>query len=248
MKVEDLLILSEDEKKLIADNIQKRLRGEVFSCNYRLKYKTKNRNEPRWANCFITTVFYNGEWVALGIISDVTELELEMTSYKYISETDKLTGIYNRRAFDNKFTEYFNTSVRYDRPLSLVMFDIDNFKNINDSLGHSVGDTVLQELSSIVQAGLRTTDILVRYGGEEFMIIVPETMLDKTVEFAERLRLKIESFNFNTGKNITCSFGVASRIQDDTLQKMIYRADVALYKAKGSGKNRVESIIDTIYL
>ena len=164
---------------------------------------------------------------------------VEREAYKELSEIDALTAIGNRRAFDSKLTEILGSANRYNRPLSLIMFDIDKFKNINDTYGHEAGDFILKGLSSLVKQNLRTTDFFARFGGEEFMIIAPETPLSTAKELAERLRLKIAEYDFNIGQQVTISFGITQRIKDDTNQSIIFRVDNALYDAKGSGRNKV---------
>jgi diguanylate cyclase (GGDEF)-like protein len=208
----------------------------------------KNGNAAIYLDLFRTVVNYNNEQTGLAIFTDVTDivlkeqlLMLENETFKELSEVDVLTGIYNRRAFDNKLAEFLDIASRYGRHLSLIMFDIDKFKEINDTYGHEAGDSVLRELSKTVKTGLRKTDFFARYGGEEFMIISPETDISTAKELAERLREQIEIHDFKIEKNITCSFGVTefNRNNKNDYQSIVSRADTALYEAKRNGRNKV---------
>jgi diguanylate cyclase (GGDEF)-like protein len=183
----------------------------------------------------------------LVVISDMTEriayenaLKKSEENYKMLSEFDVLTGIYNRRAYEKKLSGAINIAQRYKRPLSLIMFDIDDFKNINDILGHAAGDSVLKEIASAIKEGLRATDFFARIGGEEFIIICPETTLEMAANLAERFRAKIENYNFTIGNKITLSFGVIAFQEGSTKENLEHFVDLALYDAKSKGKNRVE--------
>jgi diguanylate cyclase (GGDEF)-like protein len=173
--------------------------------------------------------------------TDITPLEREREHLLYRANTDSLTGIFNRF----KLTEYINAEfVRYQRykmPVCLIMFDIDFFKQVNDTLGHAVGDNVLMELATIVSRNVRDTDSLGRWGGEEFMILAPLTTLADALELAERLRGTIASSSFPGVDGLTCSFGVAALNAEDTVNSLLGRVDHALYKSKNNGRNRVES-------
>ena len=157
----------------------------------------------------------------------------------HLAETDPLTKIYNRLKFDNIFASEIMRVQRYETPLSLIIFDIDDFKQINDTYGHNVGDNVLIELTRVVSNNIRTTDIFARWGGEEFVILTPNTDMDHAKELAERLRVAIEDSIFKEASTVTCSFGVAEFRENDTTDTLSKRADDALYEAKKSGKNRV---------
>lgn len=159
---------------------------------------------------------------------------------KKISETDILTGIANRRAFVEKIKDVVKTSSKLGNPLSVILFDIDNFKKVNDIYGHDVGDYVLKEISKIISGQLRKTDFFARWGGEEFMIILENTDLKEAAQIAERLRRTIEVYEFEKVGNITISLGVAELKRDEDIDAFLKRLDELLYKAKRKGKNRVE--------
>jgi len=170
---------------------------------------------------------------------------LEYISYiKGLAIRDPLTGLYNRRYFDEIFHYEYIRAKRYNFPLSFIMIDIDHFKLINDTFGHLIGDKVLQEVARLIKGSIRQADIGVRFGGEEFAIILPNTSLDKAIEIAERLRRRIEDHEISLNKekklSITVSEGVSS-LREDTLseEQIIEEADKALLKAKMAGRNRI---------
>jgi two-component system cell cycle response regulator len=155
--------------------------------------------------------------------------------------TDKLTGLYNRRYFDHFLDFELKRSSRQKASLALLMMDIDNFKQINDTLGHLFGDKILNKLGDIIKSIIRETDLAARYGGEEFAIVMSNTGLEEAVEIAERMRKAISACNFDIKKlPTTVSIGVALYPSDSTsLQDLVSNADRALYRAKHKGKNRV---------
>jgi diguanylate cyclase (GGDEF)-like protein len=173
--------------------------------------------------------------------TDITALERERVQLLYRATTDSLTGIFNR----SKLTEYILAEHarfrRYNVPMSLIMFDIDHFKAINDTLGHAVGDQVLSALAAVVLQSIRDTDLLGRWGGEEFMILAPLTTQEDAREFSERLRETIAASPMPGVPQLTCSFGVAEIRKGESLDSLFKRVDIALYKAKNNGRNRVEA-------
>lgn len=158
-----------------------------------------------------------------------------------ISITDNLTGLYNRHKLNAILKREFHRAERINYPFGIVILDVDLFKNINDTYGHNVGDLVLKEISLLLKRNIRVSDTLGRWGGEEFLIIVPEGNRYKGQLLAKKLREKIEKYSFTTVKNITASFGVAKYKKGDSIDTLIKRADDALYKAKENGRNRVEN-------
>lgn len=162
---------------------------------------------------------------------------------RHMSVTDALTGLYNRRHFEDNLEREFLRAVRYDNNLSFAMIDIDFFKQVNDTYGHSAGDYVLKEVAYIISQTFRKTDMVFRYGGEEFAIIITETPLSKAIVPLERLRKTVEENNFvfnNQKIDVTVSIG-ASEVnrQTNTVHQLFDIADAALYKAKESGRNKV---------
>lgn len=180
------------------------------------------------------------EFIYIG--HDVTEL-VDLTKWlKELSSTDSLTRIYNRMAFNELLQTELNRAKRYKTGLSLIMFDIDHFKKINDTYGHLTGDSVLKEMVTLVKQKIRNVDIFARWGGEEFMILAPETSTEASYELAERLCAAVAEFSFAEAGNVTASFGVAPLMDgNDDADILIKRADNALYRAKETGRNRVEA-------
>jgi len=174
------------------------------------------------------------------------QLEMKIREVERLSVTDQLTGLFNRRRFLDVFVAEMDRMVRYNNAFSLIMFDIDHFKQVNDTYGHDVGDFVLQELSREVGNRLRSSDTFARWGGEEFMILAPETGESKALELAEILRKFVESHDFSPVPLLTCSFGIVVSSDENlkTIQELTKAVDEALYEAKHTGRNRVVSFSD----
>ncbi|KAA0698392.1 PleD family two-component system response regulator [Neorhizobium sp. P12A] len=162
-----------------------------------------------------------------------------------LAVTDALTGLSNRRYLDNSLKMIFNRSMARGRPLSVLITDIDRFKQVNDVYGHDAGDEVLREFAARIRATVRGADLACRYGGEEFVVVMPDTSADVAATIAERLRAAIESRPFmlkNSGLslNVTASFGISARVNGiETPDHLVKQADRALYEAKNTGRNRV---------
>jgi diguanylate cyclase (GGDEF)-like protein len=199
-----------------------------------------SKNELQFANEKLATV--NGELqIRNAKISEVnSELKELNELLKQQATTDKLTGVSNRRRFDEAFNAELVRSKRFSTPLSLIMFDIDLFKTINDTYGHPVGDDILCELSALVQKYVRVHDTFARWGGEEFMLMMVNADMDHACLFAEKLRREIENHSFRTVDHLTCSFGVAQLMYNETAERLCLRVDEAMYAAKLSGRNNVK--------
>jgi diguanylate cyclase (GGDEF)-like protein len=159
-----------------------------------------------------------------------------------LSTIDTLTGAYNRRKFDDVLEIEIQRAARYRLPLSAILFDVDHFKRINDELGHHTGDEVLRELADFVKRHIRGSDYLIRYGGEEFLVLCPVTGRGPATDLAEKLRLGIEAHAFARAEHITISAGVATLREGDTHDTLLKRADDGLYEAKEHGRNRTASL------
>jgi diguanylate cyclase (GGDEF)-like protein len=181
----------------------------------------------------LTITYYKINYSAR--INYINEIEL-----KILSETDHLTGIYNRAKFENELIRWMKHKDRYEVDLSLIMMDFDFFKMVNDRYGHLAGDKVLKDGINIVENMLRSTDIFARFGGEEFIILLPETECEKAAILAERIRKALEDHDFHTGEMVTCSFGVVEINKGESIKDAVNRADELLYAAKRNGRNRVE--------
>jgi len=208
-------------------------KGETWSG--RLKNLKKNQ-EPYWVDAYIEPIFKSGSIIGYHAVrKNITNEKL----YEKLAHTDPLTGLYNRTYMESFANLLIDESKRYDFLFSLIIFDLDDFKNVNDTFGHQAGDYVLKKVAEIATVLIRTSDRVGRWGGEEFLILLPQTSYTQAKELAEQLRIGFSIFHFDGVGSKTASFGVASLEADDTLFSLIAKADRALYKAKGSGKNRV---------
>ncbi|GAB6078780.1 diguanylate cyclase [Hydrogenobaculum acidophilum] len=237
---EDFLILDDDKKELIKSYLKKMTADE--SGLFTISDITMKKDENVVLKLTMNRVNQNHETLILCILQDITEESKIIKYFEELSTKDALTGVCNRRCLEEKLEEYMTLAKRYDRPLSITMFDIDFFKHINDSYGHDIGDKALKVIANIVSSNIRATDILARYGGEEFVIIAPETTLEDAKALAEKLRQEIERFSFEEDFSITCSFGVISLQKDDTKETLLKRVDDALYQAKRTGRNKVVAL------
>ena len=197
--------------------------------------------------CFSLLLFRERRKLANDLVERTRELAESEARYKNLSIEDSLTGLYNRRHFDEVLNVEWNRAMRNNHPLSLLIIDLDFFKSYNDNYGHLEGDKVLKAISDQLKQTLkRSTDFIARYGGEEFCIILPETSAEKALKVGKMINeainsLEIEHNYSDVSKYITVSIGVASKVpdQDSSAMKLLELADQALYEAKESGRNRV---------
>lgn len=164
----------------------------------------------------------------------MTRFDIQM---EILASTDPLTGTANRRAFDRYLNDFLNRSKRHHSPVSLIVFDIDHFKSINDQSGHQEGDRILKTVSSIVQNAIRPTDVLTRWGGDEFAILIENTCAEAQL-LSVRLQKAIDGSESKTIP-ITISIGIAQYQEDETPESLMRRADLALYRSKEDGRNRI---------
>lgn len=169
-----------------------------------------------------------------------TKLKVALDHLRELATIDHLTGLYNRSYFDIRVLNEISRAKRYTAPLSMIIFDLDYFKGINDTYGHDVGDQVLKRAAMITSENIREADVLARWGGEEFVILVPQTNLEGAAHLAEKLRHELENNKVENFGSVTGSFGVAEYQIGETFQSWYKRVDKALYKAKEAGRNRVE--------
>jgi diguanylate cyclase (GGDEF)-like protein/hemerythrin-like metal-binding protein len=183
------------------------------------------------------------EDAVLWVASNITDRHLLQEKLRSLSETDSLTGLWNRRYFEKASTHERERALRYNHRVSLMIYDIDNFKMINDSRGHKTGDDILRELSSLISGSIRESDILTRWGGEEFALLMPGIGLDSAIQVAEKLRRLSEEHLFGPGIRVTISAGVAEwYLKNECVDHLISRTDEALYLAKHRGRNRIETV------
>ena len=188
-----------------------------------------------WFNMYIEPIINAGNKIGYRAISE------DITDKKRIEElsiTDKLTGLYNRMKLDEIMQIKIEGFKRYKMSFSIIILDIDDFKKVNDTFGHDIGDKVLKTIAFIMQKNLRVSDIVGRWGGEEFLILCENTNITQAQIVAENLRKIIEKTNFDIVKNKTVSLGVSEFTESDNAHTIFKRVDDALYKAKNSGKNK----------
>lgn len=167
-------------------------------------------------------------------------IEEKARMFQVMANTDALTGLNNRKFVDSLLRHEAIRANRTNMPLSLIIMDIDHFKRINDTFGHQTGDLVLKRVAKVLKNTIRSIDCVGRWGGEEFLLVCPETSVSAAVELAERIRKQIESLHFEKGLAVTISSGVTGLKQGERTERTIARADEQLYQAKHNGRNRVE--------
>ncbi|ACN15321.1 signal transduction family protein (GGDEF domain protein) [Desulforapulum autotrophicum HRM2] len=177
------------------------------------------------------------------VMERTRELEKKNRELEQIAIIDQLTGLFNRRKLDEMLSRELIRSRRYGNSFGLIMVDIDFFKTVNDTHGHQIGDQVLQRFADQLKQGVREVDVLGRWGGEEFLIICPETIKDYLILLAEKLRIAVQSIAVPGVGEKTASFGVTVYEKGDNLDTLVDKVDKALYLAKEKGRNRVESMV-----
>lgn len=214
-------------------NGENRLSEQGYLCMCRFNTHSEDSEELR---------VYKASLLRAVLSANLTNANLYQNYKKAFkdSETDPLTKLGTRRMLDRVLKTEFERNVRYRNPFAIAIIDLDNFKQINDTKGHAVGDVILQMVADVIHKGIRTTDTAARYGGDEFVLLMPETTIDEAVVLLERLRRQTENISYN-GTKITISCGLTERTNstDKSIEKLLKQADVALYQAKRSGRNRV---------
>ena len=189
-----------------------------------------------------TAMWLLGLLMLLASWAEMSQLQMLLRLYRQATR-DPLTGLFNRRALMGRLAEEMERSERYKRKLTVLLFDLDRFKRVNDTLGHLAGDAVLRHFATVVEAALRRTDLVGRYGGEEFLAVLPETDSDRGREVAERIRGGCHERPAHgpdgTVIQFTTSIGVATLLPGEDAEALLTRVDQSLYKAKESGRDRV---------
>jgi diguanylate cyclase (GGDEF)-like protein/PAS domain S-box-containing protein len=205
-----------------------------------LKAKHKDGHEIN-VELSLSAVKIKDVWHAVGIVRDISERKkFEELLYRQ-SITDPLTNIYNRRFFMQMLEQEMERTRRYGKSFSVIMFDLDHFKSVNDRFGHAAGDMVLKSVADMIKGRIRKTDYFARWGGEEFIILLPETSVEDAAGLAEELREQLSSMTLPEVGRVTASFGVAGYRTSDTIDTILMRADSMLYEAKAAGRNCVKS-------
>lgn len=238
--------LHPDDYKIVMDNMRRHLKGEthVYDVEYRILSKS---GEYHWFydRGVVTKRTSNGQPLLLsGIVFDITErkqhehrLIAEKETLRNQSITDEMTQALNYRGIIDHLKQTLQ-SMDYRERLSILMLDIDDFKVINDTYGHLIGDVILKDLVKVIQTQLRHTDVVGRYGGEEFLVVFKETTLVEAMQIAERIRTAVAQHIFAEGLRITISGGVYE-YPGSSLYDFIHQADINLYEAKKQGKNKI---------
>jgi len=209
----------------------------LFTSGLNIVHAEYMLNIPLTPQAFVAPVFAG---LLFGYL--LARIKLLQEQMSLVAYTDPLTNIYNRLHFGHFLDAEIDRVRRYGGTFSIIFFDLDKFKKINDEYGHLVGDEVLREVATVVQNANRSADIFARYGGEEFIILAPATDITGASVHAERLRSDIEEHRYSEINTLTCSFGVAEyRTDEDDVASVFKRADTALYNAKKLGRNRVET-------
>jgi diguanylate cyclase (GGDEF)-like protein/PAS domain S-box-containing protein len=224
------------------------LEGRRQTYSMEKRYYRKS-GEIIWINLTVGLVRdYEGQPLYfISVIDDIDDKKRAEAQLKYMASHDSLTGLSNRRTVENTLEIEIARALRYERELAVVMIDIDHFKRVNDEFGHDIGDLALKALASHFHTILRTSDSAARFGGEEFLLVLPETDHSRALEISERLRKLVESKTINHDRgaiSITVSMGVASlRTHGEHPRQLITSADDAMYRAKATGRNQVCSAV-----
>lgn len=241
MNLHDLIVPERDLERAHAGFSRFVTSGQGPAIGKTTTLQAKHRNGDEFpVDISLSSFKLRDQWNAVGIVRDATERVKTEERLKQLATTDTLTGICNRRHFDEALEHEINRAARHSSPLSLILFDIDHFKRVNDTFGHQTGDQVLAQLAGAVGGSIRTTDLFARWGGEEFIVLMPGSDLNAAHLLAEKLRMTLENQPFPDVGQVTCSFGVAEYKPGDNADGLMKNLDLCLYLAKASGRNRVE--------
>ena len=191
----------------------------------------------------VSVNYFSSKKRYIATFSNITNIALKNKTDQYKATHDNLTGIYNRYKLQDLLQSHFSPIINTEaQSFAFILFDIDNFKEINDIYGHLMGDQVLKQLTSIIKGNIRGNDIFVRWGGDEFILVIEDVREEQAIKVAEHLCHTVEQSIFDKVGHLTCSFGVSLYRNGDTLSQMSSRADKAMYEAKKSGGNQVRSV------
>lgn len=214
------------------------------SCRFEWVHLT-SQGELTWIEVILTVIPLEGHEMVQAVWRDINERKRTELELQHRATHDALTGIYNRDHLYQQLVEAEARFRRYAAPFSLILMDVDHFKAVNDRHGHTVGDRVLKTLVQRIQDSLRESDVLGRWGGEEFLVLAPETDAGGALELAERIRLAVADTRFPDAGHITVSLGVAACRRGASIDTLIVEADRAMYLAKEQGRNQVQPSADT---
>ena len=203
-----------------------------------IKLKKAN-GEYYYVHTMLQYGFYESKKVVINLSSDVTELKHAELKIKEMAEKDPLTGLYNRNKLDEFSSMLINQYARYKKSFSLIVCDVDYFKEVNDTYGHLEGDKVLKKIANIIQNSVRESDAVSRWGGEEFAILLSNTSLNEAIEVAKKINYAVGSCDYGKVGHVYISCGVSMFEEDDTQLTLFNRVDSALYEAKNNGRNQI---------
>ncbi len=229
------------ERVMKDENMEQRLR--VFSAQHEVEKLRTESEIQRLRNVELAQALEALEEANLEKANLLETLEIQAKELEILAMRDPLTGLYNRRHLENTLETEFREAKLSQEPLTVLLFDADDFKRINDTFSHHVGDLVLTEITDLTRINIRTTDIAARYGGEEFVVVMPKTTAQTAHGIAERLRQQIEGHDWERiakGLKVTVSIGVADDLSLPDFEKLLSLADARMYQAKNDGKNKVK--------
>jgi diguanylate cyclase (GGDEF)-like protein len=204
---------------------------------YNVLIMDTNIFEPRAFNISVDSIDNTDSFVV--VLTDITKLTTKSKEFEYKATYDALTQVFNRNKFNDAFNKNFEIATKENKELCFAIFDIDFFKKVNDNHGHIIGDETLITFASTLNKLVRRMDTFARWGGEEFVLCLPDTNIDKAIQISNDLRIAIQDTHFKVVNNITCSIGITQLQENDTIDKILIRADEALYDAKEGGRNKV---------
>lgn len=234
--------LHPDDYEAVMENMRQHLYGKTDA--YEVEYRIQH-NDGHYVWYYDRGVISKRDdkgnpLLLQGIVFDISESKKIEERLTYLSERDGLTNVYNRRTMFKKLSDLIHTHNVYGEAFSLIMFDIDHFKKVNDTYGHLVGDDVLRKLSSLIHEDKRKDDIVCRYGGEEFFLLLPNTSIEGAKQLAKRLHGIISDMKIKKVGSITVSMGVVEHKLDEAIDEVVKRVDDLVYKAKDAGRNTIK--------
>ena len=228
----------------VMDEVTQAVEQKLYYFEHKPYRILDNKNNIKWIlDSTVIVRDKNGDVINfIGYLSDITELKNNELKLIKISRTDQLTKISNRLYLDEILQNQYYRFYRDTQLCSIILIDIDHFKSVNDNYGHIIGDTVLKEFATLLKSSMRDGDVLGRWGGEEFLIILPDTNLNKAITLANQLKEKVFNKEFSIVKHKTASFGISTFEDDMSVELLLDKADKALYKSKENGRNCVTTI------
>lgn len=223
------------------DMLQSMIIARTSTEDFRKECRIVSKNqESKWTEVVISPILNDSICIgSVFICTDITERKKHHDIIIEAIHKDELTGLYNRRYLDQRMEELLIASQSGSAHFSILLLDIDFFKKVNDNFGHPVGDVVLKKVADLIRETVRVSDVVGRFGGEEFMVLLPETEVFGAISTAEKIRIQIQKFLFETVKHITISIGIVTYKKENTYQELYDKVDQALYLAKGRGRNRI---------